>query len=200
MLVILLIVPSLAKGTQYFWDPLTVAADCVPPAELSKPNDSGYSSSGPHDDSCSNFLQFKLQNPPKASRNHYQGKDVWSNFGYLRINDKWVDPESQEELYNAYYNPSGCQNSKAELSWLDESRAQTPKVLTAEEEDEFYKWYVSDVDDSQDGEGDPRRFRISAATFARWAAGAVKGDMYESKIPKPSVSCSTQGHNIGKSH
>jgi hypothetical protein len=173
----------------YFWDPLTVATDFSPYGESARQDDSGYSSSCPPEDSCSDFRQFKCKHPPQVSKNHYKGKDVWSNFGYVRINDKWVDPESTGELYKAYYNPSGGPNSKAELPQLDDYGVQAPKAITSQaEEDEFYKGYVADVVDEMDGEGDPRQFRISAATFARWATGATKGDIYEPKEPLPSVS------------
>jgi hypothetical protein len=173
----------------YFWDPLTVATDFLPYSQSATQNDSGYTSAGPHDDSYTDFRQFKSQQLPKFSGNHYQGKDVWSNFGYVRINEKWVDPESQGQLYKAYYNPSGGPNSKAELPQLDDLRMRAPKVIaTQAEEDTFYKEYVAYVEDELDGEGDPRQFRISPATFARWAAGATKGDMYESRKLKPSVS------------
>ena len=175
----------------YFWDHLTEATHDLPPAELPKielPDDSGYSSAAPQEDSKPDFSQFKLQNPPKISKNHYQGKDVWSNFGYLRINDKWVDPESQGQLYKAYYNPVEGHNAKAEFPRLDDFGVHAPRVLSEDEEDEFYKGYVFDVEDSLDGEGDPRNFRISAATFARWATGAINGDAYESRMVTPSVS------------
>jgi hypothetical protein len=182
----------------YFWDPLIVATD-LSHGQSVKKDDSGYFSAGTQEDSYSDFRKFKSQQPPKVGENHYQGKDVWSNFGYVRINDKWVDPESQGQLYKAYYNPSGGPNSKAELPQLDNLGMMAPKVMANQaEENEFYEGYVTDVEDELDGEGDPRQFRISAAIFARWAAGATKGDWYESRKLPPSVSESVvcQQHGI----
>jgi hypothetical protein len=165
-----------------------MAEDCLPFAGSLRLDDSGYASSSPQDEFHSDFQQFTRQNPPKVSENHYQGEDVWSNFGYLCINEKWVDPESQAQLYKAYYNPTGGHNATAELPELDKFRTRAPKIMTAAEQDDFYKAYVFDVEDNVDGEGDPRDIRISLATFARWAASATKGDMYESKVSRPSVS------------
>ena len=55
------------------------------------------------------------------------------------------------------------------------------------EEDEFYRDYVNYVTDEIDGEDDPRQWRISPQTFARWASGAVLGETYEENAVPPTL-------------
>lgn len=60
--------------------------------------------------------------------------------------------------------------------------------MSAEEQEEFYKDFMADVSDENDGEGDPRAWRISPSTFVQWATGAVAGDQYEEAVMQTPVS------------
>jgi hypothetical protein len=92
---------------------------------------------------------------------------------------KWVDPESEGELHNAYINPASSHTACPNPPALPRLHDNGPRIMIPQEQDEFYKDFEEDVTDEHDGEGDPRAWRISPATFAQWAAGAVAGDRYE---------------------
>jgi hypothetical protein len=134
------------------------------------------------------FQEYLEKNPSKFALNHYTGDMVYANFGYVMIEGKWVDPESEGALYKAYMDcTEGHNATAAELPDFSRSRTSGPHIMTPEEEDRFYRDYVTDVTDETDGEGDPRALRISPATFARWATGAQKGDHYEEQAMSPEV-------------
>jgi len=125
------------------------------------------------------YEEYVRRHPPTIGNHQYKGDQVYANFGYLPIGDEplWVDPDSEGELYNAYINNSA---STSHLPGLPHFRRTPPKgILSPDEEDEFYKEYVEMVTDGVDGEGDPRIYRITPATFSRWAVGAVVGEHYE---------------------
>ena len=93
----------------------------------------------------------------------------------MEINGCWVDPDSKKELDDA-----------------SSSRApNVPKLPVGIEpvpllyEDQIYRDFMVEVQaEGGDGEGDPRAMYITPATFARWAAGASKGDRYLTmKVP-----------------
>ncbi|KAG9233916.1 hypothetical protein BJ875DRAFT_510899 [Amylocarpus encephaloides] len=178
---------GLPRGVTYFWDPVVAA---VPPgANYYRPSESAPAISDYDSPRIKGFVstyeEFLENNPPTVGQNHYKGKMVYQNFGYLPIADKWADPDSECELFKAYINPTDGPNTKAELPDLDNSRDRGPRIMSLEEQDEFYKGYVEEVEDDVDGEGDPRNYRIDPATFARWAEGAVRGDRFEEKIMEP---------------
>jgi hypothetical protein len=131
--------------------------------------------------------EYLRQNPPSVGKNHYKGEDVYANFGYFKVDDDWVDPESEYALHEAYMSASQHSEEHPDLPNLYGSHSSGPRIMTAEEQDEFYWEYVKGVTDEKDGEGDPRRFRISAKTFAAWAAGAAAGDCYEESSFEPTV-------------
>ncbi len=113
---------------------------------------------------------------------------VYANFGYFLAEGKWVDPESEGELYNAYMNSSNSSKAESNLPDIQRSRDTGPHIMSAEEQDKFYKDFIENVSDGNDGEGDPRAWRISPSTFAQWAAGAVAGDQYEEAVMQTPVS------------
>ncbi|KAF4628127.1 hypothetical protein G7Y89_g10027 [Cudoniella acicularis] len=176
---------ELPRGATYFWDP--IVPTFLPPLQPlgDHKGDSGYVSPPPNGIPLK-YDEFIAKYPPKnLAPNHYKGEQVYANFGYVLVEGKWVDPESEGELYKAYMNCTEGPNSKAELPDLQRSRTSGPRVMNQEELDRFYRQYVEDVTDHTDGEGDPRFLRISPATFARWAAGAVKGEHYEEAVMQP---------------
>jgi hypothetical protein len=122
--------------------------------------------------------------------NHFKGDMVWANFGYLLYNGRWVDPDCQRELPAAHRGRREPYHYKATLSAIDKPRRSGPKVMSHHEQNEFYNWYVKEVSDDTDAEGDPRNFRITEDTFAFWAQGAIKGKRYEHKVMEPQVSSS----------
>lgn len=124
--------------------------------------------------------------------NHYSGDQIHQNWGLLKIGGRWTDPDSEYDLYraiqlhdhgiNLYTPPPRPLTRSPELVQTDTG----PRIMTPEEEDEFYKGYVDEVTDDVDGEDDPRQYRIAPATFARWAAGCALGERYHEE-PFPSV-------------
>ena len=161
----------------------------MPPGQLSIQNETHKpvekdEKIGPSPSALS-FKEHICQNPPSIGVNHYKGDDVYANFGYYKIEGKWVDPESEGCLFNAYMNHTGEYDEELDLPNFKRSETMGPRVMTLEEQDTFYKEYVEDVTDDIDGEGDPRWLRIDGPTFARWAAGATIGDRYEEDVFEP---------------
>lgn len=119
--------------------------------------------------------------PPGSEIKHYVGKEGFGNYGYLLINNTWVDPDGQGECLDA------LRSESTEL-WPHAVPIipDGPKIMTRDEEDKFYATYTKEVSCGGDNEGDPRYLRISPATFARWAEGATTGDSYIStEFPAP---------------
>lgn len=130
-----------------------------------------------------NFLEFKARYPTVIGRNHYKGERVFENFGYVLDEEtqSWIDPDSSGLLRDQYIsgqplNALGQGNDH--LPDFRRSEKSGPRIMSPEEQDIFYKDFVDDVTDDVDAEGDPRNFRLTSATFARWAEGAHKGDGY----------------------
>lgn len=130
--------------------------------------------------------------------NHYKGDEVLQNFGYIKIGTKWADPDSEYDLYRAIqlheygndlYTPRQQPISPPHVPVPEQPwTSLRPRIMSPEEEDEFYADYIKEVTDDQDGEGDPRQYRISPATFARWAGGAASGEHFHEQPSMPSVS------------
>lgn len=131
------------------------------------------------------YQEFLRQYPPRIGSNHAKADDVWDNFGYIKINGTWVDPESKAEINNALRVHSGELGEVEERPTLYEQSLSEPKIFSLEEADEFYQDYTDYVSDEIDGEGDPRHPRISPQTFCRLAAGASRGNTYfEESLPQ----------------
>ncbi|RDL40318.1 uncharacterized protein BP5553_00297 [Venustampulla echinocandica] len=159
------------KGTKFYWEPIitTLRPFEMQPetmAEAPKPQAK-----------CLTYDEFIKENPPTIGKNHYKGDDVYANFGYVCINGKWVDPDSEGELYKAYMGSSDGPYAAAGLRDLRNSQAPGPRIMSAEEQEAFYK----EMADDDDGQGDHRDSRIDPATFARWAEGAAQADKYEER-------------------
>jgi hypothetical protein len=132
------------------------------------------------------FAEYICRHPAPMGLDQYKGKDVFANFGYLEVNKTWVDPDSEGQLHNAYIK-DGVGAKALYRAYLQEraeargfplfAKISGDGIMTPELEDTFYKDFVDCVSDNIDGEGDPRPYRISPATFARWAVG--------SRLPKP---------------
>jgi hypothetical protein len=138
-----------------------------------------------YDHPALSFDEYMRLNPTSVGRNHYKGDMVYANFGYFLVDGKWVDPESEGALFDAYIGRSN--DSNPELPHLNRSRDSGSYVMKQEEQDEFYREFVEDVTDEIDGEGDPRVYRITPAIFARWATGAVEGEKFEETVMEPQV-------------
>ena len=123
------------------------------------------------------------QAPPGSEIRHYKGELGYGNYGYLLINNTWVDPDSEGEVTKALRDEL-LRTSIPHIPIVSDGA----KIMTPEEQDKFYREYTRDVSLSVSGdlEGDPRFLRISPATFTRWAEGASKGDSYiTTEVPNP---------------
>ncbi|KAE9375744.1 hypothetical protein N431DRAFT_334045 [Stipitochalara longipes BDJ] len=174
---------GLPRGATYFWDPITCAN--LQPSQPLPPALHGGTYQPRRDERPQlTYNEFISQHPPTVGKNHYKGDMVWANFGYYLVDGKWVDPESEGELYNAYMKPSGNQRAELDFPDIARSRDDGPRIMSAQEQDMFYKEFAADVFDEFDGEGDPRAWRVTPETFAQWASGASTGDRYEESIIK----------------
>jgi hypothetical protein len=90
-----------------------------------------------------------------------------ADYGYLEVNGKWVDPDSERSIYNAFNGLSG--EDSPEIPEL--YRSSSPRILSEPQLSLEYAFFAKYVEDD---EGDPRDSRISPDTFAKWAEGAVE--------------------------
>ncbi|KAK0100870.1 hypothetical protein ONS95_007317 [Cadophora gregata] len=129
------------------------------------------------------------QFPPCVGTNHFKGNMVWSNFGYIKIRGRWVDPDCEGAVADAYNAYESGDDEAPYLADLQKRPDTGPRIMSLEEQDEFYSQYTEEVSDEGDGEGDPRLYRITPATFARWAVGSGTGERYEEKafMPAPKL-------------
>ncbi|KAL2073577.1 hypothetical protein VTL71DRAFT_10903 [Oculimacula yallundae] len=174
-------IDSLPKRTTFFWDPLKEQPRIeIPyvPFDPFRPPPANTS-----------FDEHIRQFPPSIGTNHYKGDEVWSNFGYVKIRGRWIDPDSEGEVADAFKAEDYGNDDAPYLPDLQKSPDTGPRIMTPEEEMQFYSAYTEDVSDEIDGEGDPRFYRISPATFARWAAGGGSGERYEEDpfVPGPKL-------------
>ena len=108
--------------------------------------------------------------------------EVFEYFGYLQINGKWVDPDSEKAMDKASNNHPDVTNPL--LPGMDSFSG--PYILSKSEQSIVYAEFVDDEDDA---EGDPRAFRISPGDFCQMLAeGAVKVKQPQHEIIKQSVS------------
>lgn len=170
----------LPRRSTFFWDPI----DEQPRVDIP------YAPFDPFKPEPSNVTYQKhlRQFPPSIGINHYKGDMVWANFGYIKIRGRWVDPDSEGEVFDAYNASESGDDEVPHLPDLHNKPDTGPKVMSQEEEDAFYEKYNEEVSDEEDGEGDPRQYRISPATFARWAVSCGSGERYEEKPFVPGVS------------
>ena len=178
---------SLPRGATFFWDPIT-CANLQPHRPLPPALHGGSYQPRRDQQSQVTYNEYIRQNPPAYGKNHYKGDMVWANFGYYLAEGKWVDPESEGELFAAYMNPPSSHMVEPNLPDLPRRRDHGPCILTPQEQDQFYQEFVEDVTDEHDSEGDPRAWRITPETFAQWAAGAAAGDQYEETLMKTPAS------------
>jgi len=162
---------SLPRCTTFFWDPVDEQPRVnIPfvPYDPFKPTPSNVT-----------FKEHLRQFPPIIGTNHYKGDMVWSNFGYIKIRGRWVDPDSEGDVADAYNASESGDDEAPHLPDIHKSPDRGPRIMNLEEQDEFYSQYTETVSDEQDGEGDPRLYRITPATFSRWAVGSGTGERYE---------------------
>lgn len=167
----------LPKHTTLFWDPLK---------NISDEDDRLVLPSRPSGDVPKHlqttYAEHIRQNPPNIGSNHYKGDMNLANFGYVKIGGNWVDPDGEGNLYDAFEDEKdGLGVSLGDLGRQSTIVGETtgPRVMSLWEEEGFYQDYVEGVTDHVDGEGDPREWRITPETFARWAAGASSGEHFE---------------------
>ncbi|KAH7407398.1 hypothetical protein BKA64DRAFT_666481 [Cadophora sp. MPI-SDFR-AT-0126] len=174
-------IQSLPKHTTFFWDPIDQQPRLEIPSVL-------YDPFKPLPSNVT-FKEHLNESPASVGTNHCKGNMVWSNFGYIKIRGRWVDPDGEGEVADAYNAYESGDNEAPYLPDLHKSLDSGPRIMNLEEQDEFYSQYTEEVSDEEDGEGDPRFYRITPATFARWAVGSGTGERYEEKpfIPGPKL-------------
>ncbi|KAG4431189.1 hypothetical protein IFR05_013334 [Cadophora sp. M221] len=174
-------IESLPRRTTFFWDPV----DEQPRVEIP------YVPFDPRKPAPSNitYQEHIRQFPPSIGTNHYKGDMVWANFGYIKIRGRWVDPDSEGDVADAYNAEESGDDEAPYLPDLQKLPDTGPIIMSPEEEEQFYRDYASEVSDEGDGEGDPRLYRISPATFARWSVGCGSGERYEETpfVPGPKL-------------
>lgn len=117
------------------------------------------------------------------TNNHYKGKEVWGNFGYLNVNGAWVDPDSEKDLAQAF---RGYPTLLPEE--LEGARAKDPRIMSPAQMEEFYEFFNDYVSDD---EGDPRDNQLSPKEFEemiRGTASGGKGDTWAKAVVAPQVS------------
>jgi hypothetical protein len=113
------------------------------------------------------------QGGTQSNPNHYSGDDSPANYGYIKINSQWVDPDSEHAIWEAQY----C-SSKAN-PWPTGRSSTGPYILSELEEASEYAEFADYVSDE---EGDPRQKRITPELFAEWAVGAVRCGQYQATV------------------
>ena len=186
-LLLWLMFDRLPRGTTYFWDPIVCAnLQSLQPLPPIFPR--GSYQPRRNEQPQLTYDEFLHQHPFADGKNHYKGDKVWGNFGYYLADGTWVDPESEGELYHAYMKPSSGRQGENYLLDITIPRDGGPRVMSAQEQDVFYKDFAAYVFDDEDGEGDPRNWRITPETFAQWASGASAGERYQEEAVKIPVS------------
>lgn len=116
------------------------------------------------------------------TNNHYKGKEVLGNFGYINVHGTWVDPDSEKDLAHAF---RGYPSLLPEE--LDGARAKDPRIMSPAQLEEFYDFFNDYVSDD---EGDPRDNRLSQEDFEKMVRGAAsegKGDTWAKAVVAPQV-------------
>ena len=171
-------VPVNSRNRTLWWDPLAPIAG-VPPPRSPTTSFPSLSTKQTHE----TYAEYKEKNPPILKSNHYRGREVYSNFGYVRLGGEWADPDSNRDLHEA------SEGIPAEFRHdLPGEITFGPRILNENNLDDFYDWYVAEVSDEIDDEGDPRDFRITPEIFTKWAVGVSKsGDVYCEDEVEPQV-------------
>lgn len=164
---------SLPDGAQFWWDP--IAPHTQPPLEPQRSCEEPRTSQ--------TFEEHTQANPPRFRPSHYTRSECFGNYNYIKVNGCWVDPDSEGEVFDALTNPT----DPSPPPCLPIG-PHGPRFSSLEEEEEMYQGFVEECYESGDVEGDPRHWRISKETFARWAIGAAKGDTYVEAEPILDVS------------
>ncbi|KAI1003728.1 hypothetical protein K3495_g4480 [Podosphaera aphanis] len=183
-------IESLNKEIKFYWDPILSTSyqdqewstrGILPYLDISSP-------SVPIDNCPRNltYEEFCQRNPIFIGMNHYKGDAVYANFGYLRIGELWVDPDSAAEVNEALLILQGEPSKPSSILGPPLSIDRGPHIMSDSESNSFYQKYLEyvmeDIDiygNIIDQEGDPRISRISPETFIMWAAGAKFGDCSE---------------------
>ncbi|KAG4033535.1 hypothetical protein MFRU_004g00430 [Monilinia fructicola] len=121
-----------------------------------------------------------LKGDKGPTNNHYKGKEVWGNFGYLNVNGAWVDPDSEKDLAQAF---RGYPTLLPEE--LEGARAKDPRIMSPAQMEEFYEFFNDYVSDD---EGDPRDNQLSPKEFEemiRGTASGGKGDTWAKAVVAP---------------
>ncbi|KAJ8066968.1 hypothetical protein OCU04_004347 [Sclerotinia nivalis] len=125
-------------------------------------------------------IVFDLKGDEGETNNHYKGKEVWGNFGYLLVNGTWVDPDSEKDLAHAFKG-----YPVLSLDELEGARAKDARIMSPTQMEEFYDFFNEYVSDD---EGDPRDNRLSLKDFQNMVRGTAsegKGDTWARAVVAP---------------
>ncbi|APA11846.1 hypothetical protein sscle_08g066160 [Sclerotinia sclerotiorum 1980 UF-70] len=125
-------------------------------------------------------IVFDQKGDEGETNNHYKGKQVWGNFGYLFVNGTWVDPDSEKDLAHAFKG-----YPVLSLDELEGARAKDSRIMSPAQMEEFYDFFNEYVSDD---EGDPRNNRLSLKEFQNMVHGTAsegKGDTWAKAVVAP---------------
>jgi hypothetical protein len=109
---------------------------------------------------------------------------VYADFGYHKLNDKWIDPDDAVGVNPHLDNATAPKEETDKYTPLFPAAHSGPRLLTIESEESLYDHLTRELSDD---EGDPRNHRVDLPTFARFAQGAKKGDIFEERELDPTV-------------
>lgn len=127
------------------------------------------------------YDEYLRKNPLRPRPNHYHDEEVYANFGFLKINGHWADPDSHRTLHSALLGEAGLEFK------LPGSSSTGPRIMEEHELDAYYDWLVEELHEGEDDEGDPRDMRISPETFRIWAADVEVADKFCAELIGPQV-------------
>lgn len=155
-------------------DPRDTSAPCTP-VQPTRHKQKG-SSSRDTNTAGQRFASRHGQNP-----NHYHGSQSLANYGWININEQWVDPDGEGDVDNAWKGILTYDASKAAFP----EAVQSARVLP---DTELKGLYGAFEDFVSDDEGKPEQNHITPEAFMTMAGGAKKGFHHELVMPQFSVS------------
>lgn len=123
-------------------------------------------------------------NPHQLRSNRYHGSQSFANYGWVNINEQWVDPDGEADVDSAWRGIFTYEASKVTFP----EGVRSARVLSDTELKVLYKDFEDFVSDD---EGNPDLNHITPEDFIAMARGAKKGYRHELEAREDIVSYST---------